>query len=70
MSTTKFSDSDKKFLRSAGIRADNTSLDADRMALAQRIAKHTAPVQVSVAPDAARFALVRLALELLAAAEE
>jgi hypothetical protein len=37
-----------------------------RSELAKRIAKHRAPAQVRVAPDAARLELIRLALGLLA----
>lgn len=37
-------------------------LDAERLALAQRIAKHSPP---TLTPAAARMALIRLSLELL-----
>jgi len=69
MSTT-FTKADCNFLRAVGISTEPT-LDETRLELAHRIAKHTAPMQVPVAPDAARLALVRLALaRLLAASEE
>jgi hypothetical protein len=66
--STHLTQSDRRFLKSVGIAAE-PALDADRLALAQRIAKHTAPVQVPVTPDAARAALVRLALKRLLAAD-
>jgi hypothetical protein len=70
MSTT-FTKADRDFLRTVGIRADDTSFDETRLTLATRIAKYQAPVQVPVAPDVARRVLIRLALErLLAASEE
>ena len=53
-----FTTDDQEFLRAVGISVEPTFDDA-RLALAQRIAKHQAPVQVSVAPDAARLALSR-----------
>jgi hypothetical protein len=40
------------------------------MDLAQRIAKHTAPVQVKVSSQAARLELVRLSLQKLLDAPE
>jgi hypothetical protein len=65
-----FSKSDRTFLRSVGISAEPTFADT-RLALAERIAKHTAPILVPVEPDDARLALVRLALKrLLEASEE
>ncbi|HYT24007.1 MAG TPA: hypothetical protein VEW05_27670 [Candidatus Polarisedimenticolia bacterium] len=68
--STMFTKADCNFLRAVGISAEPTFDDA-RLALAQRIAKQQAPVQAPVAPDAARLALVRLALaRLLAASEE
>jgi len=66
-----FSESDLDFLKSVGISTDDTSPDADRMALVQRIAKHQAPGQVNVDPQAASRQLIRLSLEkLLNASEE
>lgn len=44
-------------------------LGAERLALAKRIAKHSAPAQVKVSPDAARLQLVRLSLQKLLNAE-
>ena len=69
--STKFSPSDKKFLKSAGVSAEPT-FEETRMELAKRIAKHQAPgQQVTVNPDAARLELIRLALQkLLDASEE
>ena len=69
--STKFSPSDKKFLKSAGVSAEPT-FEETRLALAQRIAKHQAPGQpVKLNPDAARLELIRLALQkLLDASEE
>ena len=67
----KFTKADRNFLRAVGISADDTSLDDERFDLAQRISKHTAPgMPVKVSADAARLALVRLALERLLAASE
>jgi len=64
-------ESDLEFLKSVGISTEDTSLDADRMALAQRIAKHQVPGQVNVDPQAASRQLIRLSLEkLLNASEE
>jgi hypothetical protein len=68
MSEPKFTKADRAFLAAVGIDAGST-FDADRLALAQRIAKHSAPTQVPIPPDAARRALVRLALERLLKAE-
>ena len=69
--STKFSPSDKKFLKSAGVSAE-PAFEETRLELAKRIAKHQAPgQQVKVDPDAARLALIRLALQkLLDASEE
>ena len=69
--STKFSPSDKKFLKSAGVSAEPT-FEETRLELAKRIAKHQAPgQQVKVDPDAARLELIRLALQkLLDASEE
>jgi hypothetical protein len=63
-----FTKDDRHFLASVGISVEST-LDADRLALAQRIAKHPAPIQVPIPPDAARRALVRFALKRLLDAE-
>ena len=41
------------------------TFDEQRMELAKRIAKHQAPAQVKIDPDAARRQLVRLAAEKL-----
>jgi hypothetical protein len=63
---TMFNKSDRKFLKSAGISVDDTALDADRLALANRIAKHQAPgQQVKVDAQAAKRQLIRLALQQL-----
>jgi len=69
--STKFSPSDKKFLKSAGVSAE-PAFEETRLELAKRIAKHQAPgQQVKVDPDAARLELIRLALQkLLDASEE
>jgi len=67
--STKFSPSDKKFLKSAGVSAE-PAFEETRLELAKRIAKHQAPVQVKVDPDAARFELIRLAMKKLLAAAE
>ena len=67
--STKFSPSDKKFLKSAGVSAEPT-FEETRLALAQRIAKHESPAQVKVDPDAARLELIRLALQKLLDASE
>jgi hypothetical protein len=65
-----FTKDDRHFLASVGIRVEST-LDADRLAIAHRIAKHSAPIQVALPPDGARQALVRIALyRLLAATTE
>jgi hypothetical protein len=58
---------DRDFLKSLGISSEPTFSET-RLALAQRIAKHPAPAQVSVSPDSARLELVRLALTRLLAA--
>jgi len=68
--STTFSKNDKRILKSAGIATEPSALDADRLALAQRIAKHPAPVQVKVDPDAAKRQLIRLCLEKLLDASE
>ena len=68
--STKFSPSDKKFLKSAGVSAE-PAFEETRLELAKRIAKHQAPGQIKVDPDAARLALIRLSLQkLLDASEE
>jgi hypothetical protein len=69
----KFTKNDQNFLTACGIAADevDSTFSADRLALAERIAKHKAPAQVSVAPDAARLELVRLSVKkLLDASDE
>jgi hypothetical protein len=67
----QFTKDDLHFLAAVGIASDEgTALDADRLVLAKRIAKHRAPIQVPVAPDAARLALIRLALKRLLAASK
>jgi hypothetical protein len=62
--TTLFSRSDKKFLRSVGISTEPTFAE-ERLALAKRIAKHQAPLQVKLEPEAAKRQLIRLAVEKL-----
>jgi hypothetical protein len=57
--TAKFSKSDRPFLRSVGIRTEPT-LDEDRLELAKRIAKHSAPIQLKVDPQEAKRQLIRL----------
>jgi hypothetical protein len=51
--------------RTTGMEKQPTSqrLDAERLALAERIAKHSPPI--AVPPDAARMVLIRLSLEML-----
>jgi hypothetical protein len=64
--STKITAEDREILRSMGISdVEAATIDADRMALARRIAKHPAPVQVKVDPNRARLELVRLALRKL-----
>ena len=41
------------------------ALDAERLALAKRIAKHQAPAQVKVSPAAAQRQLIKLSLQKL-----
>ena len=53
---------DRDFLKVAGISPEPT-LAEERLALAQRIARHPAPAQVKVDPQQARLQLIRLALE-------
>jgi len=65
----KFSESDLDFLESVGISTEPTFDDA-RRALAQRIAKHQAPAQVKVDPQAAKRQLTRLSLQRLLDASE
>lgn len=50
--STMFSKSDRDFLASVGIANEDTTFDADRLALAKHIAKHQAPAQVKVNPQA------------------
>jgi hypothetical protein len=65
-----FNKSDRKFLKSIGVRSADTALDAERLALAERIATHQAPGQhVAVNPDAARLELIKLSLLHLLDAE-
>ena len=59
----QFTKGDREFLKQVKV-ADAEPPDY-RLALAQRIAKHQAPVQVVVDPDRARLALIRLAVEKL-----
>jgi hypothetical protein len=68
MSEMTFSKADRQFLASVGIAAEPT-FDESRLELARRIAKHRAPIQMPVSPDAARLALVRRALDLWLAAD-
>jgi hypothetical protein len=63
-----FTKQDRQFLKTVGIAAEPT-FDESRLELALRIAKHSAPMRVPVPPDAARRALVRLALERLLQAD-
>ena len=73
---TKLSKTDRRFLKSDGIAAEpaveetHSALAEDRLALAKRIAKHQAPGQVKIDPDAARLALIRMALTRLLEASE
>ena len=62
--STKFSKSDRKFLKSVGISAE-PAFDDTRLELAERIAKHTAPVQVKVDPQEAKRQLIRVSLQKL-----
>jgi hypothetical protein len=48
---TLFTREDRQFLRSVGI-AVEPALDESRLELARRIAKHRAPLQVPIPPDA------------------
>lgn len=59
-----FTKNDLDFLRAVGISSEPT-FDDERLALAQRIAKHRAPTQLVVDPDAAKRELIRLAVRLL-----
>jgi hypothetical protein len=64
-----FTAADKKLLRSMGI--DPGASDASTfLTLAKRIAKHPAPGQVKVSPQAAKKQLVKLALQQLLDAEK
>ncbi len=76
-----FTKEDRKFLRAAGITTEppadsaidskrSTAWDEERLALAKRIAKHQAPVQVKVDPNEARLQLIKLALQKLLDAAE
>lgn len=69
MSHRKLSDSDRKFLRSVGVSMEPTFAET-RLALAKRIAKHQAPVQVKVDPQKAKRQLIRLSLQKLLDASE
>jgi hypothetical protein len=62
--TVAFSRTDREFLKSVGISSEPTFAES-RLELAERIAKHQAPIQLPIDPDAARLALVRLALQRL-----
>jgi hypothetical protein len=66
--STVFTKKDREFLKAVGVCAEPT-FDEARLELAQRIAKHAAPIQVLVPPDAARHALVRLLLKRLLEAD-
>jgi hypothetical protein len=59
---------DKKFLRQVGVANDDPDF---RLALAEEIAKHDAPIRVAVEPDAANRQLIKMALlNLLNASQE
>ncbi len=61
-----FSKSDKQLLKKMRVSVEPTPrerLAEDRQALVKRIARHAAPAQVKVDPDAAKRQLIRLALE-------
>jgi len=62
--STPLTNADLDFLRLIGISAEST-FDDKRLAVAQRIARHQAPAQAKVSPQAARLELVRLTLRLL-----
>jgi len=66
-----FSKTDREFLKAVVIRVHPPTFDEESLALAQRIAKHQAliQVQVPIEPDAARLALVRLALQRILEAD-
>jgi hypothetical protein len=67
---TIFTEADREFLKSVGISSQPT-LEDERLALAQRIAKQSAAAELNANTDAGRLALVRLALtQLLAALDE
>jgi hypothetical protein len=59
---------DRAFLKAVGVSAE-PALQDTRLELAQRIAKHSGPIRVALPPDAARQALVRLALKRLLEAD-
>ena len=60
----KFTAADIKLMREMGI--DPGAADAEKfLMLARQIAKHPAPVQVKVNPQAAKLQLVKLALRQL-----
>lgn len=65
--TQTLTNADKALLKSMGIDSEPRFED-ERLALAQRIAKHTAPCQVKLSPEAARLELIRLAAKKLLAA--
>jgi len=64
-----FTKHDLDFLAAVGVSAEPT-FEETRLELAKRIAKHQAPVQVKVDPDAARLELIRLAMKKLLVAAE
>jgi TRAP-type C4-dicarboxylate transport system substrate-binding protein len=58
----QFIKDDRDFLKSAGVSAEPAQAEIFH-ALAQRIARHSAPAQVKVDPDVAKRQLIRLAVE-------
>jgi hypothetical protein len=64
------SKADRRFLRAVGIAVDEPTSFEQRMELAKRIARHTAPAQVHVDPQAARLQLIRLATRQIMAAAQ
>jgi hypothetical protein len=58
----KLSKTDRKFLHDVGITPESVEEDF-RVALAKRIAKHQAPAQVKLSPEATRLQLIELAVE-------
>jgi len=64
----KFTADDIRLLRSLGI--DPETANDDVLAVAKQIAKHPAPGQVKVNPQAAKLQLIKLALNKLLDAEK